>query len=133
LDRGGSCVGVVQRHARGHAADRLERVLRREMSIVETPNQPRWVTVTTTDGARRRAIAFAADRSSFLYCGRQPTESTVAVLANAIGHVGSCAEYLMKTVAHLEALGIHDPYLWRLQDQVAARIIAATGAEGSEP
>ncbi|MBM3584446.1 MAG: gamma-glutamylcyclotransferase [Alphaproteobacteria bacterium] len=133
LDRGGSCIGVVQRHARARAADRLERVLRREMTIRETPNQPRWVTVTTADGARRRAIAFAADRRSFLYCGHQPAETTVAVLANAIGHVGSCAEYLMKTVTQLESLGIHDPYLWRLQDQVAARIMAETEAERGEP
>jgi cation transport protein ChaC len=133
LDRGGACVGVVQRFAGPDARTRLGLLLRREMTIRETPNQPRWVTVTAANGARHRAITFAADRRSFLYCGRQSTEATVEVLADAIGHMGSCAEYLMKTVQHLEALGIHDAYLWRLQALVAARIMADTAGEGSRP
>jgi cation transport regulator ChaC len=36
----------------------------------------------------------------------------------------------MHTVAHLEDLGIHDRYLWRLQEMVAQRIKAA--AKGRE-
>jgi len=32
------------------------------------------------------------------------------------------AEYLHSTVTHLEARGIHDRYLWRLQDLVARRL-----------
>jgi cation transport regulator ChaC len=36
----------------------------------------------------------------------------------------------MHTVAHLEDLGIHDRYLWRLQELVAERIkMAAKGRE----
>ena len=30
----------------------------------------------------------------------------------------------MQTVIHLEQLGIHDRYLWKLQEMVAARIKA---------
>ncbi|MEX2648249.1 MAG: gamma-glutamylcyclotransferase [Alphaproteobacteria bacterium] len=127
LDRGGACIGVVQRHAGAKARQRLGLVLRREMSVHETPNQPRWLTVIDEDGARHPALAFAADRASHLYCGRQPVDATVETLAAAIGHVGSCAEYLMKTVERLAALGIHDRYLWRLQELVAARIMAETG------
>ena len=47
----------------------------------------------------------------------------------AAGHLGSGAEYLHQTVAHLEAHGIHDPHLWRLQKLVAARIIATTATQ----
>jgi cation transport protein ChaC len=126
LDRGGACVGMVQRHT-GDPRDRLNLLMRREMSIRETPNRPRWVTVEDEDGRRHRAVAFAAHRSSPFYCGRQSQETTIAALANAIGHVGSCAEYLMLTVRHLEELGIHDPYLWRLQALVAERIRRETG------
>jgi cation transport protein ChaC len=128
LDRGGACVGMVQRHG-GDARERLGLLVRREMSIRESANRPRWVTVEDEDGNRRRAVAFAADRSSPLYCGRQTQEATVAALAASIGHVGSCAEYLMLTVRHLEELGIHDPYLWRLQELVAARIVRETEKE----
>ncbi len=126
LDRGGACVGMAQRHARARARERLGLVLRREMSIRETPNQPRWIEVREGDGTRHPAVAFAADRASFLYCGRQPVPTTVEVLADAIGHVGSCAEYLMRTVDRLEELGIHDAYLWRLQALVAQRIVMDT-------
>jgi glutathione-specific gamma-glutamylcyclotransferase len=36
--------------------------------------------------------------------------------------MGSCAAYLHNTVRHLEDLGIHDRYLWQLQQMVADRI-----------
>jgi len=47
-------------------------------------------------------------------------------LARASGHVGSCAEYLLETVMHLEELGIRDHRLWRLQGLVADRILNGT-------
>ena len=43
-------------------------------------------------------------------------------LALACGHAGSCAEYLYNTVEHLEAAGIRDRNLWRLQRLVAEEI-----------
>ena len=53
------------------------------------------------------------------------------VLAVAVGHFGSMAEYLHNTVRHLQELGIDDRYLWRLQELVAERIEAAT--DGRSP
>jgi cation transport protein ChaC len=52
-------------------------------------------------------------------------EATAAILARAVGHWGTGAEYLLNTVQHLEALGIHDRFLWQLQQLVAARILSA--------
>ena len=49
-------------------------------------------------------------------------DEQAAWIARAVGHVGSCAEYLHNTVTHLEALGIRDSYLWALQAKVAAEI-----------
>jgi cation transport protein ChaC len=40
-------------------------------------------------------------------------------LAGACGHWGTGAEYLLNTVTHLEARGIHESGLWRLQHLVA--------------
>ena len=34
------------------------------------------------------------------------------------------AEYLLNTVARCEELGVHDPYLWRMQALVAERMSA---------
>ena len=52
-------------------------------------------------------------------------EATAAVLARAVGHWGTGAEYLLDTVQHLEALGIHDRFLRQLQRLVAANILSA--------
>ena len=126
LDNGGSCRGVLQRIPAGRAADGLDKLLRREMSVRPASNVPRWVEVESAHG-RQRAIAFAIDRKGPTYAGPRTLEETADILAKACGHWGSGAEYLMQTVAHLEDLGIHDRYLWRLQDMVARRIKAAAG------
>ena len=124
LDRGGSCRAVVQRLSAPTARDRLGQLLRRELTSRNNPtNRPRWVTVET-GAQRRRAIAFAVVRSSPYYSGDFTPEQTAEILARAVGHWGSGAEYLMNTVQQLERLGIHDRNLWRLQELVAARIAA---------
>lgn len=47
------------------------------------------------------------------------------MLARACGHWGTGAEYLLNTVTHLQARGIHDAGLWHLQRLVAQRIEAS--------
>jgi hypothetical protein len=54
--------------------------------------------------------------------GRWASAPGAPVIAAAAGHSGSGAEYLRETVTRLEALGIRDRNLWRLQALVAARI-----------
>ena len=49
-------------------------------------------------------------------------DAVADVLARSCGHWGSGAEYLLNTVSHLEAKGIRDSNLWRLQRLVAVRI-----------
>jgi cation transport protein ChaC len=56
---------------------------------------------------------------------RLPEEEQARRLARACGFKGSCAAYLLNTVRHLEDLGIHDRYLWRMQRLVAEEIDAA--------
>ena len=52
-----------------------------------------------------------------------PLERVAWILARACGYAGSGAEYLYNTVSHLEALGIRDRNLWRLQHLVAEEIV----------
>lgn len=125
LDRGGSCVGVLQRIPATAARERLEALLRREMQIRVPGNWPRWVTVEAPDG-RHRAIVFTVNRQAFYYRPERSIAETADVLARAVGHWGSGADYLLQTVTHLEQLGIHDRYLWKLQHMVAERIAAAS-------
>lgn len=126
LDRGGQCRGVVYRLADDGLEAQLGKLLRREMPLrfvlKNTPtSMPRWMTVETGRGPVR-AIAFVANPKGGIYVGRLPLEQVADVLARACGPEGSCAEYLQKTVAHLEGRGIHDRNLWKLQQLVAARI-----------
>lgn len=125
LDRGGRCKGLLQRLPAVTAEAGLEQLLRREISEDPPVNRPTWVQVLTADRRTVRALAFTISRKNPLYAGRLSDETTAEILAKAVGHLGSGAEYLYQTVAHLEACGIHDPHLWRLQELVAARITAA--------
>lgn len=123
LDRGGSCRGVLQRIPARHVEERLDQLLRRETSVKPASNTPRWVRVENASNSYP-AITFIINRKGLTYC-RRPLTETAQILAKACGHWGSGAEYLLHTVAHLEERGIHDPYLWKLQQMVAQLIEAA--------
>lgn len=125
LDRGGRCKGLLQRLPAATAEAEIEKLLRREISEDPPTNRPTWVQVLTPGRQTVRALAFTISRKDPRYSGRLSDEATADMLATAVGHIGSGAEYLYRTVAHLEASGIHDPHLWRLQEMVAARILAA--------
>jgi glutathione-specific gamma-glutamylcyclotransferase len=126
LDRGGQCRGVMYTLPEADPEAQLDRLFRREFTFKPINNIPRWVRVETDHGPDT-ALAFVVNRASPLYAGRLPPDQVAAVLARACGHWGTGAEYLMNTVAQLEAGGIRDRRLWQLQDLVAARIEAATG------
>ncbi|MFO1047892.1 MAG: gamma-glutamylcyclotransferase [Geminicoccaceae bacterium] len=128
LDRGGRCKGLLQRLPAATAEAGLEQLLRREISEDPPTNRPTWVRVLTADRRAVQALAFTISRKDPRYAGRLSDATTADMLAKAVGHIGSGAEYLYQTVAHLEAAGIHDPHLWRLQELVAARIMAAPPA-----
>lgn len=116
IDRGGSCSGVVLRMDPTALRDSLIGLLKKE-----PPLPPQWLPAETEHGSLN-AIAFTADPSWPLYC-KEPAEDEVAdILASAVGHIGTMAEYLLNTLIELERGGIHDPYLWRLQEKVAERL-----------
>lgn len=124
LDRGGSCRGVVFRLPPEEMEANLEKILRREMPIKPVQSIPaRWVSVQSDTGPLR-AIAFPISRSSDAYLPGLTEDVVVNALATAAGERGSMAEYLHSTVKHLQDRGIHDRYLWRMQELVAERIAA---------
>lgn len=119
LERGGMCRGVVYRLGDHERDDALRTIWARE--ILTAAYVPHWADVRTAEGPVR-AIAFVINRSHERYTGRLGDEAVAEALAHARGHVGSCAEYLLETVTHLEELGIRDRRLWRLQAMVADRL-----------
>ena len=116
MDRGGQCRGMVLRMQPQGRAAALEDLLRNE-----PPVPPSWVRAHTPQG-EVRAIAFVTSRGFEGYCGGLCETEVADRLASAVGMWGSMAEYLCNTVAHLEAMGIRDAYLWRMQAMVAERL-----------
>jgi len=121
LDRGGQCKGVAYRLSGSTAELQLNKLFRREMSAKPPTNSPRWV-IVEIDGQSVHALAFVANRKGPGYAGRLSLEAVAERLSRACGHLGSGAEYLYHTVVQLEARGIRDRNLWRLQRLVAAQI-----------
>jgi cation transport protein ChaC len=138
LDRGGQCSGIAHRLDRAHLEADLLRLMRREMRLMPHSFPPRWVTISTPQ-ERLPAFAFVVDRKSAGYVGGLSEDTIADTLATAVGKLGSMAEYLHDTVTHLEAAGLHDRHLWRLQEAVAERIERANGSlatvrqQGGEP
>lgn len=121
LDRGGQCRGVMLDLPPEDPAIQLDRLFRREFTVKPINSTPRWLTVETTSGPVR-ALGFVMNRASPYYAGRLPPEEVARTLARACGHWGTGAEYLLNTVTGLEARGIRDAGLWRLQALVAQEI-----------
>ena len=65
------------------------------------------------------AQACVVRRDSPDYAGRLSAEEAARVLANAVGGRGTGRDYLINTVRHLEALGIRDGRLHRIEARVA--------------
>ena len=128
LDRGGSCTGVTYRLPPGDRMEQMLRLLRREVVHADALPWVRWLN-GRSGGQTFRALTFYAaprqDPGNYLL--RLPEAGQADRIATACGHRGSCAAYLLNTVEHLEQLGIHDRYLWRMQRMVAARIAARQG------
>lgn len=123
IDRGGTCEGVLHIVPPGRVWAVLGDLWRREMTVRPPGNRPDWIEVEA-GGQARRAIAFTANPESPNYAGGLSLEEVAACLSESCGHWGSGADYLLQTVAALEREGIHDPYLWALQERVAEMIEA---------
>jgi cation transport protein ChaC len=128
LDRGGQCRGMTLRLAEDTVEAQLGKLVRREMPV-RPSSKPfthgyRWLQVQTSQGLVR-AIAFVVNRKGGNYMGGLTLDETAGILARACGHAGSCAEYLHNTISQLEALGIRDRNLWRLQSLVADKLTSS--------
>lgn len=121
LDRGGACVGVAYRMPGDDARGRMLRLLEREVGSHEDLPWLRFLNLRAGNEKVRALTFYCAPRADPDLL-RLPLAQQAQWMARAAGRAGSCAEYLLNTVSHLEELGIHDRYLWALQGAVAAEI-----------
>lgn len=122
LDRGGRCDGVAFRLSEERRETELINTVRREIGFHSEFDMVRWVNLETAEGRLRALVFWAGPRPGAGIALKLPLDEVARRLARACGYAGSCAEYLYNTVEHLEALGIRDRNLWRLQQMVADEI-----------
>jgi cation transport protein ChaC len=116
LDRGGRCRGIAYRLTEAQIADELILVWRREM--LSGAYHARWVEAATETGTVR-AITFVVNRQSDRFV-TLPEPRVAEMIATAHGMLGSCRDYLERTVEHLAALGFRDASLERIRARITA-------------
>ena len=118
LAPGGACHGVALQVPPRNLRRELLLLWRREM--VTNVYVPRWVRMRCRDRVRH-GVAFVVNRAHAAYSGRLPEEEVARLVASGEGPLGSCLEYLERTVAQLDEHGIHDRRLARIH-ALAARV-----------
>jgi cation transport protein ChaC len=122
LARGGCCTGMAYRLGDSDLRGQMVRLLEREVSTERGLAAMRWVRCHA-GGDRFRALAFYTATAEDHYI-HLPLRDQARRLARAAGHLGSGAAYLHNTLTHLADMGVHDSYLWRLQELVAEEILS---------
>ena len=110
LTPGGRCRGLLIQAQEHHKASILDYLWRREMDLADG-YVPRRVIARTDDGHEIEALTFVVDLAHAAYAGRLSTEETARRIATAHGQRGSNRDYLERTLAELDRLGIQDPGL----------------------
>lgn len=118
LDRGGACRGTAYCVAAAAVPSVLEILWRQEMR--RRVYVPRLLPVSI-DTERRMALTFLANRSHDSYAGRLEVDVAAAIIAGCCGERGPNIDYLVNTLSHLDALGVHDHHLHRLLAAVRVR------------
>jgi len=131
LDRGGSCVGRALRVA---AADWPEvKAALHEREMITGVYTPTFLAVSLDDGRRLPAYTFVARRDHGQYTGRLSEERMVALIRQGVGPRGTSRDYLARTVAQMDALGITAGPLHRILKKVETAEAAPPAGAGRGP
>lgn len=118
LDRGGTAAGALFRLPAEQAREELLLPFRRELFTYSY--EARWVSVATPRGAVR-ALTFVVNREGPRYVHRLELDRVAHHIATASGALGSCLEYLHRTIESLDALGLNDRMLREVRRLCAVR------------
>ena len=118
LDHGGSCVGQALRIC-NHADMRTELDLLWKREMINQSYLPRKVNVHCQNGAVIQAITFVMNHQSPSYVADLSLDEKARIIADAEGFIGTSYEYLDLTIQSLEALGIKDNYLNKINRRIS--------------
>ena len=125
LDRAerGSCEGMALKVAGRDAELTLQELRRRE--LVSSAYHEETIRIRIAGVGEVEAVAYIVDRNHRQYCRLRPEEQA-RIIASASGGRGDNRDYLERTVARLNELGIGDPDL----DSLLGRVHAITAGAG---
>ncbi len=108
LDKGGRCEGLAFRVPAQLVKHTLAYLHRREN--VTNTYSALMKPVRLLDGSHRTAEAlyFLVRRNHRQYAGDLPVERQAHIVRNSVGASGRNIDYVINTVEHLRALGVHD-------------------------
>ena len=119
MEDGASCDGLVLRVEPGHEEATLAYL--RERELVSSAYLERRLRVAT-DAGTVEALVYVIDPHHVQYCGGLPLEDQAQIIAKAVGGRGPNSEYLIRTVDHLEEIGLKDDQLVWLRERVSRLI-----------
>jgi cation transport protein ChaC len=125
LDRGGACRGIAFRVAAAEREPVLEYLREREQATSVYLEVLRNVTLIGHPDRRVEALTYVVDRGHPQYAGKLSLDQRLHLIRQGHGRSGANRDYVLATVAELEALGCRDAELHAL----AERLKGAAGEE----
>jgi cation transport protein ChaC len=117
LDRGGSCRGVAFR-IRQDKWDGVMEYLHAREQVTMVYKETRRTVRLDGDGKMVSAVTYVVDRSHLQYAGKLTLGAQLAYILQAEGRSGRNPDYVLNTADHLIELGLEDPDLQWLAQQL---------------
>jgi glutathione-specific gamma-glutamylcyclotransferase len=120
LDLGGACRGIAYRIAADRRHETLEYLRGREQATMVYRETMRRITIATHPARAITALVYVVDRSHPQYAGQLDLERQLHLVRQGHGRSGANREYVLATVAEIEAQGYRDSALHRLAELLRA-------------
>jgi cation transport protein ChaC len=116
LDLGGACRGIAYRVAAERRPATIEYLRAREQATMVYRETMRRIDIATHPARAVSALVYVVDRSHPQYAGRLDLERQLHLVRQGHGRSGANVDYVLATVAEIEAQGCRDPALHRLAE-----------------
>ena len=111
LDRGGACRGIVFRVKAGAEQETIGYLREREQVTAVYVEAYRKVKLLDNSDRTVDALTYLVDRNHAQYAGALPLEEQLRLVRGGKGQSGANIDYVLNTLRHLQAEGVHDPRL----------------------
>jgi cation transport protein ChaC len=118
LDRGGACHGIAFRVAAAERAKTIAYLRAREQATGVYRESVRQIWLKGEPGAQIPALCYVVDRSHVQYAGRLPLAKQLHYIRQGHGQSGPNRDYVIATVAAMEALGLRESELHLLAERL---------------